>query len=155
MRSLYRHVMQEIGRQRIVSGKLKHGDALSREEALAESLRVSRTALPKALRLLSAKSLIEPPKGVSARVLQERCWNQPGVDVLAWRRASRAADDLIDKLVELHEIIVPVVATAAPRRSRSRLAATDEACKTMDAMIADSRAKLQRSRRRACGKAAA
>ncbi|MGH8159707.1 MAG: GntR family transcriptional regulator [Rhodanobacter sp.] len=139
IRSPYRHVMQEIG-QRIVSGKLRPGEVLLREEALTESLRVSRTTLRKALKLLSVKSLIESPSGV---------------DVLAWHGAQTPTDDVIDKRVELHEIIAPVVAAAAPRHNRSRLAATDEACKTMDAMIADSRAKLQRSRRRVRGEAAA
>lgn len=62
---------------------------------------------------------------------------------------------VIDKRAQSREIIAPAAATAAPLRTRSRLAATDEACQTMDTMIADSRATLQRSGRRDIGKATA
>ncbi|WNL44328.1 FadR/GntR family transcriptional regulator [Dyella sp. BiH032] len=115
VRNLYGHVMQEIG-QRIVSGKVQPGDVLPREEALAESLQVSRTALREAMKVLSAKGLIESRAGVGARVLEERFWNQLDADVLAWRCASMPTDAFVDKLVEMREIIEPAAAAAAARR---------------------------------------
>lgn len=133
VRSLYGHVMHELG-QRIVSGKVKPGEILPREETLAESLHVSRTALREALKVLSAKGLIESRTGVGARVLEERYWNQLDGDVLGWRCASMPTDDFVDKLVEMREIIEPAAAaTAARRRTAAQLAAIDEAYRAMDA----------------------
>ncbi|RCS28616.1 FadR family transcriptional regulator [Rhodanobacter denitrificans] len=133
VRSLYGHVMHELG-QRIVSGKVKPGEILPREETLAESLHVSRTALREALKVLSAKGLIESRTGVGARVLEERSWNQLDADVLGWRCASMPTDDFVDKLVEMREIIEPAAAaTAARRRTAAQLAAIDEAYRAMDA----------------------
>ena len=133
VRNLYGHVMQEIG-QRIVSGKVQPGDVLPREEALAESLQVSRTALREAMKVLSAKGLIESRAGVGARVLEERFWNQLDADVLAWRCASMPTDAFIDKLVEMREIIEPAAAAAAARR-RTDVQLTDiaSAYEAMDA----------------------
>src|ERR1700710_2361317 len=112
VRTLYGHVMHELG-QRIVSGRGRPGEVLPREETLASSLQVSRTALREALKVLSAKGLIESRAGVGARVLQERYWNQLAADALAWRCASMPTDDFIDKLVEMREIIEPAAAAAA------------------------------------------
>ena len=126
VRSLYGHVMHELG-QRIVGGKVKPGEILPREETLAESLQVSRTALREALKVLSAKGLIESRTGVGARVLEERYWNQLDADVLAWRCASMPTDDFVDKLVEMREIIEPAAAAAAARRRNSDQLARIEA----------------------------
>ena len=120
VRSLYGHVMHEIG-LRIVSGKVKPGEILPREETLAESLQVSRTALREALKVLSAKGLIESRTGVGARVLEERYWNQLDADVLAWRCASMPTDDFVDKLVEMREIIEPAAAAAAAAAAGSMI----------------------------------
>jgi len=133
VRSLYGHVMHELG-QRIVGGKVKPGDVLPREETLAESLQVSRTALREALKVLSAKGLIESRTGVGARVLEERYWNQLDADVLAWRCASMPTDDFVDKLVEMREIIEPAAAAAAARRRTApQLVVIEEALNAMDA----------------------
>jgi DNA-binding FadR family transcriptional regulator len=133
VRSLYGHVMHELG-QRIVGGKVKPGEVLPREETLAESLQVSRTALREALKVLSAKGLIESRTGVGARVLEKRHWNQLDADVLAWRCASMPTDDFVDKLVEMREVIEPAAAAAAARRrTAEQLAAIDTAFRAMDA----------------------
>ncbi|MFC5740339.1 FadR/GntR family transcriptional regulator [Dyella tabacisoli] len=133
VRNLYGHVMQEIG-QRIVSGKVRPGEVLPREETLAENLQVSRTALREAMKVLSAKGLIESRAGVGARVLEERFWNQLDADVLTWRCASMPTDDFVDKLVEMREIIEPAAAAAAARRrTAEQLADIETAYKAMDA----------------------
>jgi DNA-binding FadR family transcriptional regulator len=133
VRSLHGQVMHELG-HRIVSGKVKPGEILPREETLAESLQVSRTALREALKVLSAKGLIESRTGVGARVLEERYWNQLDADVLAWRCASMPTDDFVDKLVEMREVIEPAAAAAAARRrTPAQLTAIGEAFKAMEA----------------------
>ena len=131
VRGLYGHVMHELG-QRIVSGKVKPGEILPREETLAESLQVSRTALREAMKELSAKGLIESRAGVGARVLEERFWNQLDADVLAWRCASLPTDDFVDQLVEMREVVEPAAAAAAARRcTPAQLVVIDEAFKAM------------------------
>jgi DNA-binding FadR family transcriptional regulator len=133
VRTLYGHVMHELG-QRIVSGQVKPGEVLPREETLAETLGVSRTALREALKVLSAKGLIASRTGVGARVQEERYWNQLDADVLAWRCASMPTDDFVDKLVEMRELIEPAAAAAAARhRTAVQLTEIDAAYRAMDA----------------------
>ena len=133
IRGLYGHVMRDLG-QRIVSGKMQVGDVLPREEVLAKSLQVSRTALREALQVLSAKGLIESRGGVGARVKEAHYWNQIDADVLAWRCASMPTVDFVDKLLQVREIIKPVAAAAAARRrTAAQLTCIEEAYNAMDA----------------------
>jgi DNA-binding FadR family transcriptional regulator len=132
-RSLHGHVVRELGR-RIVSGDLRPGDVLPREETLAESMEVSRTALREALKVLSAKGLIEARPKIGTRVRKTEFWNQLDADVLSWRCASMPADDFIEKLVEMREIIEPAAAAAAARRrTAAQLAKIEDAYQQMDA----------------------
>lgn len=133
VRSLHGYVVHELG-QRIVGGKVKPGELLPREETLAESLQVSRTALREALKVLSVKGLIESRAGIGARVLEERCWSQFDADVLAWRCAAMPTDEYFGQLVEMLEVIAPAAAeTAARRRTPAQWSAIDEAIKAMAA----------------------
>lgn len=132
-RNLHGHVVQELG-QRIVGGKVRPGEVFPREETLAESLHVSRTALREALKVLSAKGLIESRAGVGARVMDESHWNQLDPDVLAWRCASMPTDDFIHKLVQMRKIIEPAAAAAAAEhRSDAQLAVIAEGLGLMEA----------------------
>ncbi len=132
-RSLHGHVVRELGR-RIVVGDLQPGDVLPREEVLAESMEVSRTALREALKVLSAKGLIEARPKTGTRVRPKDAWNQLDADVLSWRCASMPTDDFIEKLVEMREIIEPAAAaSAAKRRTTAQLAKIDHAYRKMEA----------------------
>ncbi len=115
VRNLHDHVIHQLGRS-IVSGELLPGELLPREESLAEQLEVSRTALREALKVLSAKGLVESRPKVGTRVRDPRFWQQLDADVLAWRCASMPTDDFVQKLVEMREIIEPAAAAAAARR---------------------------------------
>ncbi|QWT18636.1 FadR family transcriptional regulator [Bacillus sp. NP157] len=132
-RTLHNHVVQELG-QRIVGGKIRPGEIFPREETLAESLHVSRTALREALKVLSAKGLIESRAGVGARVVEEHDWNQLDPDVLAWRCASMPTDDFVHKLVQMRKIIEPAAAAAAAgHRTSAQLAVIASALGLMEA----------------------
>ncbi|OOG58520.1 GntR family transcriptional regulator [Rhodanobacter sp. B05] len=132
-RNLHGHVIRELGK-RIVVGDLRPGDVLPREEDLAESMDVSRTALREALKVLSAKGLIESRPRVGTRVRATHFWNQLDADVLSWRCASMPTDDFIEKLVEMREIIEPAAAAAAARRrTATQLAQVDLAYRKMEA----------------------
>lgn len=115
VRNLHGQVVQELGRH-IVSGKVKPGELLPREETLAQSMDISRTALRESLKVLASKGLIETRQKTGTRVRDMRFWNQLDADVLAWRCASMPTEDFVEKLVEMRGIIEPAAAAAAARR---------------------------------------
>lgn len=115
VRNLHGQVVQELGRH-IVGGRWKPGELLPREEVLAQSMAISRTALRESLKVLASKGLIETRQKTGTRVRDRRYWNQLDADVLAWRCASMPTEDFVEKLVEMREIIEPAAAAAAARR---------------------------------------
>lgn len=132
-RSLHSHVVHDLGK-RIVVGDLRPGDVLPREETLAESMDVSRTALREALKVLTAKGLIEARPKIGTRVRPKEAWNQLDADVLSWRCASMPTDDFVEKLCEMREVIEPAAAaSAARRRSPQQLAEMEHAYQQMEA----------------------
>lgn len=134
-RSLHSHVVRELGK-RIVVGDLRPGDVLPREETLAEKLDVSRTALREALKVLSAKGLIEARPKTGTRVRPKEAWNQLDADILSWRCASMPTDDFVEKLVEMREIIEPAAAAAAAkRRTEEQLSEMELAFQQMEATV--------------------
>ncbi|MDO1527611.1 FadR/GntR family transcriptional regulator [Fulvimonas sp. R45] len=133
VRNLHGQVVHELGRL-IVGGEIAPGQNLPREELLAERMNVSRTALREAMKVLSAKGLIESRQKTGTRVRDTVHWNQLDADVLAWRCASMPTEDFVEKLVEMREIIEPAAAAAAARRrSPEQLARVDTAYEAMAA----------------------
>jgi len=117
-RNLHGHVIRELGK-RIVVGDLRPGDVLPREENLAESMDVSRTALREALKVLSAKGLIESRPRVGTRVRATHFWNQLDADVLSWRCASTRASSLRrSRRIMWH--LAPRPPTASSRAAKPR-----------------------------------
>lgn len=133
VRNLHKQVVHELGRL-IISGELKVGEGLPREELLAEQMGVSRTALREAMKVLSAKGLIESRQKTGSRVRDPVHWNQLDADVLGWRCALMPTDSFVEKLSEMREIIEPAAAAAAARRrTPQQLAALREAYEAMAA----------------------
>lgn len=133
MRNLHGQVIQELG-QLIVGGELAPGAVLPREELLAERMHVSRTALREAMKVLSAKGLIESRQKTGTRVREKIFWNQLDADVLSWRCALMPTDSFVEKLVEMREIIEPAAcAAAARRRSAEQLTRITVAFEAMSA----------------------
>jgi DNA-binding FadR family transcriptional regulator len=132
-RNLHGHVVQMLG-QRIVGGELKPGSVLPPEATMAEEMEVSRTSLREAMKVLSAKGLVEARPKVGTRVRDARFWNQLDADVLAWRCSSMPTADFIEKLSEMREIIEPAAAASAARhRSTSQLKHMQVAFDAMEA----------------------
>lgn len=132
-RNLHGQVIHELGRL-IVSGEIKPGQSLPREELLAERMSMSRTALREAMKVLSAKGLIESRQKTGTRVRETIHWNQLDADVLAWRCESMPTEDFVEKLVEMREIIEPAAAAAAARRRKAeQLVAVEAAYEAMAA----------------------
>ena len=133
VRNLHEQVVQELGRL-IVVGEIAQGENLPREELLAKRMKVSRTVLREAMKVLSAKGLVESRQGTGARVRDAAHWSQFDADVLAWRCASAPGGDFIDKLMEMRELIgLAAAAAAARRRDEEQLDRIEAACTAMDA----------------------
>jgi DNA-binding FadR family transcriptional regulator len=132
-RNLHGHVVQLLG-QRIVSGAIKQGEVLPPEATMAEEMDVSRTSLREAMKVLSAKGLVEARPKVGTRVREARFWSQLDADVLAWRCASMPTADFVQKLSEMREIIEPAAAaSAANHRSVTQLKRMQVAFDAMEA----------------------
>lgn len=132
-RSLHDQVIWHLGQQ-IVSGSLKAGAVLPREELLAQQLAVSRTALREAMKVLAAKGLVESRPKVGTRVRDPRFWQQLDGDVLAWRCESMPTRNFVQKLIEMRDIIEPAAAAAAAERCNAeQLQRIDAACAAMAA----------------------
>ncbi|MFK2902012.1 FadR family transcriptional regulator [Dyella jejuensis] len=132
-RNLHGHVVQMLG-QRIISGELKQGEVLPPEATMADDMEVSRTSLREAMKVLSAKGLIEARPKVGTRVRDARFWNQLDADVLAWRCSSMPTADFVQKLSEMREIIEPAAAASAARhRTASQLKRMQVAFEGMEA----------------------
>lgn len=131
MRHLHEQVVQELGRL-IVGGGIAPGGHLPREELLARRMKVSRTVVREAMKVLSAKGLIESRQRTGARVRDARDWNQLDADVLAWRCTSLSAADFVGQLVEMRETIeLAAAAAAAQRRNDEQLDRIKAACESI------------------------
>jgi len=115
----------------IVGGVRKPGEILGGEIEASAALGVSRTAYREAIRILSAKGLVESRPKAGTRVLPRAHWNVLDPDVLAWAFEGEPGDSFIQNLFELRAVVEPAAcAFAAQRRSETDLA-------TMRAALAD------------------
>lgn len=130
-RSLHSIVAHDLG-ARIVSGQLAPGDVLPTEAALSESLDVSRTALREAIKILSAKGLIESRPKTGTRVKPRSSWNLLDPDVLSWHFPDPDPAFLY-ALFETRLIIEPnTVAMAAVRATPDEIKAIGDAYDAME-----------------------
>ncbi|WP_297022315.1 FadR/GntR family transcriptional regulator [Thalassospira sp.] len=130
-RSLHSIVAHDLG-ARIVSGKLVPGDVLPTEAALSESLDVSRTALREAIKILSAKGLIESRPKTGTRVKPRSSWNLLDPDVLSWHFPDPDPAFLY-ALFETRLIIEPnTAAMAAVRATKEEIKAISDAYDAME-----------------------
>jgi GntR family transcriptional regulator, galactonate operon transcriptional repressor len=131
---LFGQVAQHLGRA-IVAGTYGAGDLLPNEEGLPAGLTVSRTAYREAVKILTAKGLVEARPKSGTRVAPRENWNLIDPDVLVWQLSMNPSEALIRELFELRRIIEPkAAALAALRRTEAELAAITAA---LDAMLSE------------------
>ena len=117
----------------IVSGKFPPGTVLDNEVTASDQLNVSRTAYREAVRILSAKGLVEARPKIGTRVSPRKSWHLLDPDVLYWMFQSEPDEQLLADLFELRRIIEPeAAALAADRR-------TDEQVKVMEGALENMR----------------
>jgi GntR family galactonate operon transcriptional repressor len=139
-RGLHGRLVEKLGR-RILGESLPPGASLPREAELAQQEGASRTAIREALKVLSAKGLVETRQKLGTRVRPRRHWNLLDPDVLAWQAAEGASPTLTAHLVELRRMVEPAAARlAALRRSPNELAVIEAAAAAMRASLGDAAA---------------
>ena len=103
---------------RIVSGDLVPGTILDGEIAASDQRKVSRSAYREAVRILTAKGLVQSKPKAGTRVNERSAWHLLDPDVLSWIFQIEPDYELVYSLFELRRIVEPeAAALAAERRS--------------------------------------
>ncbi|GII33602.1 FadR/GntR family transcriptional regulator [Planotetraspora mira] len=127
----------EVIARRILAGEIAAGETLNMT-ALQEELDVSLTALREALKVLSAKGMVDARQKRGTFVRPRADWNLLDGDVIRWQFAEGADPRLLDKLHEVRSIIEPAAARlAASRATEDDLAALAGALDEMAAADGD------------------
>jgi DNA-binding FadR family transcriptional regulator len=109
-------VVSAIG-QWILGGVYLPDDLLPREDDLAEKLGVSRTSVREAVKVLSAKGLLQARRRVGVRVRSKDEWDLLDPQVLSWHPDVGRDEVLITSLIEARRIIEPAAAALAAKRA--------------------------------------
>ena len=122
---VHRDVVESLA-QRILSGEIKPGESLPNTHDLSAELGVSRSALREAIKVLTAKGMLEVRPRTGTRILPRSAWNLMDPELLSW--CGPALDeDLVRSLLECRQLIEPGAAALAARRANPALLAEIEA----------------------------
>ncbi len=129
-RGLQGQLVDTLGR-RILSGELPEGSVLEVDQYEVD-FSVSRTVVREALKVLTAKGLLDARPRTGTFVLPRTSWNLLDADVMTWRAENGVSVDLLQQLDELRRIIEPAAARLAARnRTDDDLLALQEALERM------------------------
>jgi DNA-binding FadR family transcriptional regulator len=131
-RGLHGRLVDALG-SRIVGGEIQPGETID-GEAIEAEFEVSRTVVREALKVLSAKGLIDARPRLGTFVRDRAYWNLLDADIMAWRgRAENPDSRLVLELGEVRAIIEPgAAALAASRRSDEQLGRIRAALEAME-----------------------
>ncbi|MFC3673764.1 FadR/GntR family transcriptional regulator [Novosphingobium pokkalii] len=120
--SLHESIAHDLG-VAIVTGRHQPGDILNTEIESSEQLSVSRSAYREAVRILTAKGLVESRQRTGTIVLPITRWAMLDPDVMAWMFEGGASASVLEGLFEMRLIIEPSMARlAAMRRTLDHIA---------------------------------
>ena len=135
-RGLHAEVVHHIG-LRIVRGDLEPGDLLPNEDQLSRDLYVSRTVLREAIKVLTAKGLVQSKPRTGTWVRPRRYWNMLDPDVLAWRIESGPDQAVLQEIFALRRLIEASAAReAADWATEDEIAELRQAYAEMERAIA-------------------
>jgi DNA-binding FadR family transcriptional regulator len=118
----------------IVGGVYPPGSILPNEDQFSQQLAVSRTAYREAIRILSAKGLVESRPKIGTRVSERSKWSLIDPDVLAWHFEIEPSPAYMEQLFELRLMIEPrFAAIAAERHAAADIERIGEALGRMEA----------------------
>jgi DNA-binding FadR family transcriptional regulator len=139
-KSLYNKVAHDLG-QRIVRGDYKPGALLPNEAECGQIYKVSRTAVREAVKMLSAKGLIQSRPKIGSRVEPRAVWNLLDRDVLGWYCATVDFQKFAREVQQIRFMIEPeAAALAASNRTQAHLTEIDTAYKAMAEGVDDEQA---------------
>jgi GntR family galactonate operon transcriptional repressor len=101
---------------RILSNEFSEGSTLDLP-ALREELDVSLTALREALKVLTAKGMIDARQKRGTFVQPRTSWNVLDADVMRWQTAGLPDPGLFDQLTEVRAVVEPAAAKLAAERA--------------------------------------
>ncbi|MGN7800335.1 FadR/GntR family transcriptional regulator [Leifsonia sp. 22587] len=137
-RGLQGQLVDTLGR-RILLGELAEGQTIDLE-GLESEFNVSRTVVREALRVLTAKGLLDARPRTGTFVLPRRNWKLLDEDVMLWRAENGLSEKLLNELDQLRRIIEPAAARlAALHRSEEDLSAIENALERMARVYAEHR----------------
>jgi len=112
--NLSQRMVQELGKN-IVCGEYNKKIDIPTEADLCEKFGVSRSAVREAVKMLSAKGLINstPRKGIT--ILPESQWNIFDPDLLKWMLESKPSMNLLKEFLQMRIAIEPEAAALAAR----------------------------------------
>lgn len=118
----------------ILAGQYRPDETLPREGDLAHDFGVSRTSIREAVKVLSAKGLLESRPRTGVRVRPREEWNLLDPAVLAWHPDLTGDRLLMRSLIEARRAIEPpAAAMAATRATAAELARIEAACLGIEA----------------------
>ncbi|NUT71089.1 FadR/GntR family transcriptional regulator [Pseudarthrobacter sp. C4D7] len=117
--SLHHRAIDSLG-TRIISGDLPAGHIMLAEQLEVE-LKVSRSVVREAVRVLQSLGLVETTKRVGIRVLPASRWNPFDPQVIRWRLASGARGAQLRSLAELRAAVEPAAAELAAQNAPAAL----------------------------------
>lgn len=136
-RGLHAQIVRQIGLW-ITQGQYKPGQTLPDEEKLAKQLDVSRTVIREAIKVLSAKGLVESRPRRGTTVLPFEDWSMLDPDVLAWQESSLPRFEFFRNLTEVRRVVEPAAAAyAAQRAEKNQLENIANALACMKAALDD------------------
>jgi GntR family transcriptional regulator, galactonate operon transcriptional repressor len=124
-RNLSEQVVQQIALS-IMRNDFKPGDALSSEPELSLQFNVSRPIVREALKILSAKGMIESRPKTGTRIRPRVEWNLLDPEVIGWLYEVGPDQLFLDSLCEVRLMFEPMTARLAAAR------ATDDEIKTIE-----------------------
>ena len=117
--SLHHRAIENLG-TRIIAGELPAGHVMLAEQ-LEDELKVSRSVIREAVRVLQSLGLVETTKRVGIRVLPPSRWNPFDPQVIRWRLASDARGAQLRSLAELRAAVEPAAAELAAQNAPAPL----------------------------------
>lgn len=116
----------------IISGQVRAGELLPNADDLRAEISVSRTSYREAVKVLTAKGLVEARPKSGTRAAPRQHWNLLDPDVLSWHFEADPNEKFIRDLFELRRFVEPSAARlAAQRRSAGDIARIEAAYRGM------------------------
>ena len=109
-----RHIVQSLGKA-IALGEHPQGEPLQAESQLCETFEASRTVLREAVKMLTAKGMLDARPRRGTVVLPESQWNLSDPDILNWMLARKGSLPIIAEFVDMRLAIEPAACGLAAK----------------------------------------